>query len=65
MPPHLTGRHKQNYFHRWNYDQGGTAAERHGLIMSMRGIDTPVRQKRRRVFREVADLAYHSTNMKD
>ena len=33
--------------------------------MSMRGIDTPVRQKRRRVFKEVANLAYHSTNLKD
>ena len=31
----------------------------------MRGIDTPVRQVRRRVFREVADLAWHSRNLKD
>ncbi|MDE6167692.1 MAG: 4Fe-4S binding protein, partial [Acetatifactor sp.] len=31
----------------------------------MRGIDTPVRQKRRRVFKEVANLAYHSKNLKD
>ncbi|MBO4515704.1 MAG: 4Fe-4S binding protein, partial [Lachnospiraceae bacterium] len=31
----------------------------------MRGIDTPVRQRRRRVFREVANLAYHSSNLKD
>ena len=31
----------------------------------MRGIDTPVRQRRRRVFKEVANLAYHSTNLKD
>lgn len=34
-------------------------------MSSMRGIDTPVRQRRRRVFREVADLAYHSQNLKD
>ena len=31
----------------------------------MRGIDTPVRQTRRRVFKEVANLAYNSTNLKD
>lgn len=31
----------------------------------MRGIDTPVRQRRRRVFKEVANLAYHSNNLKD
>ena len=31
----------------------------------MRGIDTPVRQRRRRVFKEVANLAYNSTNLKD
>ncbi|MCM1568919.1 MAG: 4Fe-4S dicluster domain-containing protein [Roseburia sp.] len=31
----------------------------------MRGIDTPVRQIRRRVFKEVANLAYESTNLKD
>ncbi|MCR4650828.1 MAG: 4Fe-4S dicluster domain-containing protein [Lachnospiraceae bacterium] len=31
----------------------------------MRGIDTPVRQRRRRVFKEVANLAYTSTNLKD
>ena len=31
----------------------------------MRGIDTPVRQRRRDVFREVANLAYNSTNLKD
>ena len=31
----------------------------------MRGIDTPVRQRRRRVFKEVANLAYHSSNLKD
>ena len=34
-------------------------------MSSMRGIDTPVRQRRRRVFREVANLAYNSTNLKD
>ena len=32
---------------------------------NMRGIDTPVRQIRRRVFKEVARLAYESTNLKD
>ncbi|MCD7835371.1 MAG: 4Fe-4S dicluster domain-containing protein [Lachnospiraceae bacterium] len=31
----------------------------------MRGIDTPVRKRRRRVFKEVANLAYHSVNLKD
>ncbi len=31
----------------------------------MRGIDTPVRQRRRMVFKEVANLAYNSTNLKD
>jgi len=31
----------------------------------MRGIDTPVRQRRRTVFKEVANLAYNSTNLKD
>jgi [FeFe] hydrogenase (group B1/B3) len=31
----------------------------------MRGIDTPVRERRRRVFKEVANLAYNSTNLKD
>lgn len=34
-------------------------------MSNMRGIDTPVRQRRRRVFKEVANLAYHSTNLKD
>lgn len=34
-------------------------------MSSMRGIDTPVRQGRRRVFKEVANLAYTSTNLKD
>lgn len=34
-------------------------------MSNMRGIDTPVRQRRRMVFKEVADLAYHSTNLKD
>ena len=33
--------------------------------MSMRGIDTDVRKTRRRVFKEVADLAYDSVNLKD
>ena len=31
----------------------------------MRGIDTEVRKTRRRIFKEVANLAYHSTNLKD
>lgn len=34
-------------------------------MSSMRGIDTPVKQTRRRVFKEVANLAYHSQNLKD
>ena len=34
-------------------------------MSSMRGIDTPVRQRRRRIFKEVANLAYTSTNLKD
>ncbi len=34
-------------------------------MSSMRGIDTPVRQRRRRVFKEVANLAYNSTNLRD
>lgn len=34
-------------------------------MSTMRGIDTPVRKNRRRVFKEVADLAYHSKNLKD
>ena len=31
----------------------------------MRGIDTQVRKDRRRIFKEVANLAYHSENLKD
>lgn len=31
----------------------------------MRGIDTPVRQRRRRVFKEVANLAFSSENLRD
>lgn len=34
-------------------------------MSSMRGIDTPVRETRRQVFKEVANLAYHSDNLKD
>ena len=34
-------------------------------MSSMRGIDTPVRKVRRRVFKEVANLAYHSQNLND
>jgi len=33
--------------------------------MSMRGIDTQVRKERRRIFKEVAKLAYESENLKD
>ena len=29
----------------------------------MRGIDTQVRKNRRRIFKEVANLAYHSENL--
>ncbi len=31
----------------------------------MRGIDTPVRQMRRHIFKEIAQLAYHSDNLND
>ena len=31
----------------------------------MRGIDTQVRKMRRRIFKEVANLAYNSKNLKD
>ena len=31
----------------------------------MRGIDTQVRKNRRRIFKEVASLAYHSENLID
>ena len=31
----------------------------------MRGIDTQVRKARRRIFKEVANIAYHSTNLVD
>ena len=34
-------------------------------MSSMRGIDTPVRRIRRQVFKEVANLAYNSENLKD
>lgn len=34
-------------------------------MSDMRGIDTPVRQRRRRIFKEVANLAYNSENLKD
>ena len=34
-------------------------------MSTMRGIDTPVRKRRRRVFKEVANLAYNSKNLKD
>ncbi len=35
------------------------------MINNMRGMDTPVRLRRRRVFKEVANLAYNSQNLKD
>ena len=31
----------------------------------MRGIDTEVRKSRKRIFKEVANLAYYSTNLTD
>lgn len=34
-------------------------------MSDMRGIDTPIRQKRREIFTEVAKLAYESNNLKD
>ena len=34
-------------------------------MSNMRGIDTPIRQRRRMVFREVANLAYNSKNLSD
>ena len=34
-------------------------------MSNMRGIDTPVRKRRRRVFKEVANLAFNSTNLRD
>ncbi len=34
-------------------------------MSNMRGIDTPVRKRRRRVFKEVANLAFNSGNLKD
>ena len=34
-------------------------------MSDMRGIDTQVRKNRRRIFKEVASLAYHSENLKD
>ena len=34
-------------------------------MSNMRGIDTPVRKRRRRVFKEVANVAFHSDNLKD
>ena len=34
-------------------------------VMNMRGIDTQVRKDRRRIFKEIANLAYHSENLKD
>ena len=35
------------------------------MDINMRGIDTQVRKVRRRVFKEVSDLAYHSKNLID
>ena len=34
-------------------------------MKNMRGIDTQVRKMRRRIFMEVANLAYNSKNLKD
>ena len=34
-------------------------------MSSMRGIDTPVRQRRRYIFKEIAKLAYTSKNLRD
>ncbi len=34
-------------------------------MSNMRGIDTPVRKRRRRVFKEVANLAFHSTDLRN
>ena len=34
-------------------------------MSSMRGIDTPVRQRRRHIFKEIAKLAYTSKNLRD
>ena len=38
---------------------------RRSVMSNMRGIDTPVRKRRRRVFKEVANLAFNSTNLRD
>lgn len=42
--------------------QSGPQADRRGVYF-MRGIDTKVRQTRRRIFKEVTDLAYHSEDL--
>ena len=34
-----------------------------GMVRNMRGIDTQVRKVRRQVFKEIANLAYHSDNL--
>ena len=44
----------------WKYCNG-----EENSMSSMRGIDTPIRKRRRMVFREVSKLAYESTNLKD
>ena len=36
-----------------------------GKVWDMRGIDTQVRKNRKRIFKEVANLAYTSENLKD
>lgn len=41
------------------------AAEERGVEIDMRGIDTQVRKTRRAIFREVANMAYHSENIVD
>ena len=35
------------------------------MLMSMRGIETPIREIRRKVFTEVAKVAFYSNNIND
>ena len=44
---------------------GSSITTQKGTVTVMRGIDTQVRKNRRRIFKEVASLAYHSDNLKD
>ena len=41
------------------------AGKERGGNLDMRGIDTQVRKTRRAIFREVANMAYHSENIVD